>query len=77
MEEAQNEIKIVTSAPFINAAGLMEMKKNFATVINKLKVFEKLSGEQGKAEEDADTMKIELRWLIRLKTSLFLWQPQD
>jgi len=58
MDEAQNEMKIVMTAPFSNAAGLMEIKKNFATVVNKLKAFEKASGEQAKPGEDGGEMKM-------------------
>jgi len=59
MDEAQNEMKIVMSSPFSNAAGLMEIKKNFTTVLNKLKAFEKASGEQAKTEEDGGEMKMD------------------
>jgi len=61
MDEAQSEMKIVMSSSFSDAAGLMEIKKNFATVVNKLKAFEKASGEQPKAEEDGGEMKMDAR----------------
>ncbi len=59
MDEAQHEMKIVMSTPFGNAAGLMEIKKNFGTVLNKLKAFEKASGEHAKAGDDVGDMKMD------------------
>lgn len=58
MDEAQNEMNIVMNSPFSNAAGLIEIKKNFTTVLNKLKAFEKTSGDQAKVQKDGSEMKI-------------------
>ncbi len=59
MDEAQNEMKIVMSSPFNNTAGLMKIKKNFATVVNKVKAFEKASGEHATPEGDVGEMKMD------------------
>ena len=61
MDEAQNEMMIVMSSPFSNAAGLIEIKKNFGTVADKLKAFEKATGEQAKGEEGGDEMKMDAK----------------
>ena len=58
LDEAASEMKIVMTTPFKTPANLMEIKKNFATVINKLKAFEKATGEEAKAGEENEDMKI-------------------
>ncbi|MEJ7587105.1 MAG: hypothetical protein WKI04_06045 [Ferruginibacter sp.] len=58
LDEMQNEMKIVMSSPFKNAAGLTEIKNNFSTVMNKLKAFEKATGEKEKAEEENEDLKM-------------------
>ena len=57
-DEEKNEMKIVMSSPFKNAGELMEIKNNFSTVINKLKAFEKASGDKAKSEGEGDDLKI-------------------
>lgn len=61
MDEAKNEMVIVMSSPFNNAAGLMEIKNNFGSVVNKLKAFEKISGEKKTSEEDGGEMKMDAK----------------
>jgi hypothetical protein len=48
LDEEKDEMMIVMSSPFKNPADLVEIKKNFSTVMNKLKAFEKATGEKGK-----------------------------
>ncbi len=55
MDEAKNEMKIVISSPFKNGAALTEIKNNLAAVMNKLKAFEKATGEKEKPEEEGNT----------------------
>ncbi|MCW3089266.1 MAG: hypothetical protein JWP81_335 [Ferruginibacter sp.] len=59
MDEANNEMKLVMSSPFKNAAGLTELKNSFPAMMSKLKVFEKATGEKEKTGEDDDDMKME------------------
>lgn len=58
MDEAKNEMKITMSTPFKNAADLMEIKKNFTTVLNKLKALEKATAEEGKEGGNEEDMKM-------------------
>ncbi len=58
LDEAKNEMIIVMNAPFKNTAGLTEIKNNFSKVMNKLKAFEKVTGEKEKTGEGDDDMKI-------------------
>ncbi|MEP7142186.1 MAG: hypothetical protein ABI707_04915 [Ferruginibacter sp.] len=58
LDEEKNEMKIVMSSPFKNAAALTEIKNNFFTVMNKLKAFEKATGEKEKPDEENDDMKL-------------------
>lgn len=58
LDETKNEMKIMISTPFKNAADLMEIKKNFPTVMNKLKAIEKATAEEGKEGGDGDDMKM-------------------
>lgn len=58
LDEVQNQMKIVMSTPFNNASDLMEIKKNFPGVMNKLKAFEKATGEEGKEPGDGADMKM-------------------
>lgn len=51
LDEANDEMKIEMSSPFKNGADLMEIKKNFSTVLNKLKAFDKATGEKSKSSE--------------------------
>jgi hypothetical protein len=59
LDEEKNEMKIVMSTPFKNTADLTEIKNNFYKVMNKLKAFEKATGEEGKSEDGADDTKME------------------
>ena len=58
LDEAKSEMKIVMSSPFRNAVDLMEIKKNFPTVMNKLKAIEKATNEEGKEGGSAEDMKM-------------------
>ncbi|MEO6734592.1 MAG: hypothetical protein ABIN01_25450 [Ferruginibacter sp.] len=57
LDEASNEMKIVLSSPFKNATDLVELKNNFSTVMNKLKAFEKATGEKPKTDGENEDMK--------------------
>ncbi len=54
LDEANDEMKIEMSSPFKNGTDLMEIKKNFSTVLNKLKAFDKATGEKAKSNEGGD-----------------------
>ncbi|MBC7886492.1 MAG: hypothetical protein H7Z13_01285 [Ferruginibacter sp.] len=56
LDEEKNEMKIVMSSPFKNAADLTEIKNNFSTVLNKLKALNKATGEQAKPEGELADM---------------------
>jgi hypothetical protein len=58
LDEAQNEMKIIMSTPFKNAVDLVEIKNNFPAVLNKLKAFEKATGEDNKQGDDGEDMKM-------------------
>lgn len=58
MDEAANEMKITMSAPFKNSAGLTNLKNNLPAMMEKLKAFEKVTGEKPKTEEEGDNMKM-------------------
>jgi len=58
LDEEKNEMKIMMTDPFKNAADLMEIKKNFSTVMNKLKAFEKVTGEDAKPGDNGEDMKM-------------------
>ncbi|MEO5888728.1 MAG: hypothetical protein ABIQ31_00685 [Ferruginibacter sp.] len=61
LDEANSEMKIVMSAPFKNFTDLREIKNNLATVVNKLKAFEKATGEKEKPDNENDDMKMGTR----------------
>lgn len=54
LDEAKSEMKIVMTSPFKNTADLIEIKNNFSTVMNKLKAFEKATGENAKSSTEED-----------------------
>jgi hypothetical protein len=59
LDEAAGEMKIEMTTPFKRSADLMEIKKNFATVVNKLKAFEKAAGEAPKEGVESEDAKME------------------
>jgi len=56
LDEEKDEMMIVMNSPFKNPADLVEIKKNFSTVMNKLKAFEKATGEKAKSGDDGAEM---------------------
>ncbi|MEP7110430.1 MAG: hypothetical protein ABI760_20715 [Ferruginibacter sp.] len=58
LDEEKSEMRIVMSSPFKNTADLTEIKNNFSAVLNKLKAFEKATGEKSIPGEEGDDMKM-------------------
>lgn len=54
LDEEKSEMVIVMSAPFKNTADLTELKNNFSATLNKLKAFEKATGEKEKSEDQGE-----------------------
>ena len=54
MDEANNEMKIVMTSPFKNSADLTAIKNNLPLIMEKLKAFEKVTGDKPKTEEEGD-----------------------
>lgn len=52
LNEEKNEMKIEMSTPFKNMNDLAFIKNNFATALNKLKAFDKATGENQKLNEE-------------------------
>lgn len=59
VDEQNSEMIITMSTPFKNSAGLVEIKNNFSTVINKLKAFEKATGEKATSGMEDDDVKLD------------------
>lgn len=57
MDETKNEMIVVMNAPFKNPADLVEIKKSFIMVVNKLQAFEKATGDEPKQADEPDEMK--------------------
>ena len=57
LDEEKNEMKLLVSCPFKNAAGLTAVKNNLFSVLKKVKAFEKASGDKPKEDDDAGAGK--------------------
>jgi hypothetical protein len=61
LDEVENEMKIVVSCPFKKIEDLTAIKNNFFNVIQKVKAFEKATGEKSKEDSESPDMKMGMK----------------